>query len=112
MHHISSCNDLKLTSDQSGAMCIPSIPAAVKKRRILGQALLERVGRCEQILQDLALHAADVSPGTDSHGNNNIQSSASQRFSGKLVSDQNGLRYIDDCLAATVTEEVSHIDMN
>ncbi|KAK9773797.1 putative Fungal-specific transcription factor domain-containing protein [Seiridium cardinale] len=85
---------------KAGVTCTPSTPAPARKRRRPNQDLQQRLARCEELLQE---YATAKPPST---GNEPSSPEEPWKSMGKLVVDDDGVRFMDSFLWATVHDEV------
>jgi hypothetical protein len=92
-----------LTPGQANVRCTPSTPAPPRKRRRPNQDLQQRLARCEELLQEYAT----AKPPSTTPQPANPDGSETWKSVGKLVNDDNGVRFMDSFLWASVHDEVS-----
>ncbi|KAI0201089.1 fungal-specific transcription factor domain-containing protein [Astrocystis sublimbata] len=80
--------------------CTPSTPAPPRKRRRPNQDLQQRLARCEELLSEYT--TSQQPPSTEPS-----QSQSNWRAQGKLVIDDDGTKFTDSHLWATVHHEIS-----
>ncbi|KAI1170123.1 fungal-specific transcription factor domain-containing protein [Nemania sp. FL0916] len=85
---------------EANVPCTPSTPAPPRKRRRPNQDLQQRLARCEELLSEYT-----ANPRTPSHDAPNRD--GSWRPMGKVVIDDDGTKFTDSHLWATVHNEIS-----
>ncbi|KAI1810938.1 hypothetical protein GGS20DRAFT_579478 [Poronia punctata] len=84
--------------------CTPSTPAPPRKRRRPNQDLQQRLARCEELLSEYTTNSRTPSSAADTTSRDE-----SWRPMGKLVIDDDGTKFTDSHLWASVYHEISSI---
>ncbi|KAI1336205.1 fungal-specific transcription factor domain-containing protein [Xylariaceae sp. FL0016] len=87
---------------KSNVKCTPSTPAPARKRRRPNQDLQQRLARCEELLSDYA--TAKPQPSSSESPRDQDQP---WKSSGKLIVNQEGVKFMDSYLWANIHDELS-----
>lgn len=93
---------------KANVACTPSTPAPARKRRRPNQDLQQRLAKCEELLQEYAT----AKPASDS-AVETPDPDDSWKSLGKLIIEDDGVRFMDSYLWANIHDEVSsrHLDL-